>query len=199
MLEFVQQHQLASGDDVFYAGTGRWYTHNCTGFEVSPYNSSLAALAKHYEVSTTQQQHSIEAAQAGPRARGGGASLLAHIVPVNPAAVGGTPQHRFLLHPFTCCIVHSCPCFANLCLTYLARCYSLSTSRTTTCGARALVYLQSTKADWPHLLFGVPPFDHTTCNITFDYKKEAACPASDPSSLALYSKLADYAHALLGR
>jgi len=51
VLELIQQRQLAGGDDVFYASTGRWYTHNCTGFEVPPYNSSLNALGLHYKVS----------------------------------------------------------------------------------------------------------------------------------------------------
>lgn len=55
-------------------------------------------------------------------------------------------------------------------------------------------------ADWPHLFYAVPPFDHTTCNITFDYKKEAACPAAgNGSSIDLYNRMASYAHAILER
>jgi hypothetical protein len=51
VLELVQQQQqLASSDDVFYVSTGRWYTHNCTGFEAPVYNASLWALATHYQV-----------------------------------------------------------------------------------------------------------------------------------------------------
>lgn len=107
VLELIQQRQLAGGDDVFYASTGRWYTHNCTGFEVPPYNSSLNALGLHYK---------------------------------------------------------------------------------------------ETRADWPHLFYAVPPFDHTTCNIAFDYTKEAACPAAgNGSSIDLYNRITSYAHAILER
>jgi hypothetical protein len=59
---------------------------------------------------------------------------------------------------------------------------------------------QKTKADWPNVIFGVPPFDHTTCNISFSYKTEGACPAADTGvTLDMYSKLAGYAHSILER
>lgn len=52
MLEFVQQKQLATPDDVFYVSTGRWYTHNCSDFEAPPFNQSMWALATHHKVRT---------------------------------------------------------------------------------------------------------------------------------------------------
>lgn len=56
VLEVVQQQQqLASSDDIFYVSTGRWYTHNCSGFEVPVYNASLWSLASHYQVGDTQK------------------------------------------------------------------------------------------------------------------------------------------------
>lgn len=61
---------------------------------------------------------------------------------------------------------------------------------------------QNTKTEWPHVYYAVPPFDHTTCNITFDYKKEGACPAAGTagaSSVDMYDKIASYAHSILDR
>lgn len=50
------------------------------------------------------------------------------------------------------------------------------------------------------MFFGVPPFDHTTCALAFDYKKEAACPAADTAGgtpTQMYNKIASYAHSIL--
>lgn len=59
---------------------------------------------------------------------------------------------------------------------------------------------QATKEQWPHLFFGVPPFDHTTCNPAFDYKKEAACPvAGNGSSVDIYQNISNWAHDILSR
>lgn len=57
---------------------------------------------------------------------------------------------------------------------------------------------QNTKGDWPHVFFGVPPFDHTTCAKGFDYKTAAACPAAgNGTSPDMYYRIASYAHTIL--
>lgn len=50
------------------------------------------------------------------------------------------------------------------------------------------------------MYYGVPPFDHTTCSLSFDYKKEGACPAAgNGSSVEMYNTMASSAHAILNR
>jgi hypothetical protein len=44
----------------------------------------------------------------------------------------------------------------------------------------------------------VPPFDHTTCDPKFDYKREKACPAAgNGTSIDMYQRISSYAHDLL--
>jgi hypothetical protein len=62
--------------------------------------------------------------------------------------------------------------------------------------------LQGSKGNWPHVFFGIPPFDHTSCSKGFDYKTEDACPVANSTgatSVDMYNRIASYAHSILER
>jgi hypothetical protein len=172
VLELVQQRQLASPDDAFYVSTGRWYTHNCSDFEAPPFNKSMWALSSHYQV----RHKCIDV------------STHVHTL-CNPSRQGQTLQGRVHV---AAALQHS-PCGRALMLpaVLLPPCVSRCNR---TCAQ------QKTKGDYPHVFFGVPPFDHTTCAKAFDYKTAAACPAAgNGTSPDMYHTIASYAHAILDK
>lgn len=182
MLELVQQRQLASPDDAFYVSTGRWYTHNCSEFEAPLFNRSMWALSTHYQVRRGRQHACVRPATPADstKRRRARASTMA------PAS--RQPSHS--------------RCFAapGIGVPPKWQCQSL-TPASCSCPVSHFAITpteQNTKGDWPHVFFGVPPFDHTTCAKAFDYKTAAACPAAgNGTSPDMYNRIASYAHTIL--